>query len=177
MGCALCNLIQLSEAHEPFPSESARQDFFNELAGDIAQNHPELIEKINTCLKKSGEALVSAAPPKFKVGDNAKVVRLLDNMTDQGLIGFTGKVTEVDPLPNGDFNYYVDGHYMHEAELEYAGCKICGADLGGSYAEVNSDSEVIVVFWDTGHHPIVLKMGDCLCRNCQKKVEHYRRFK
>ena len=46
MGCVLCNLIQLSEKDEPFPSESARQHFWNELAVDIAQNHPELVEAI-----------------------------------------------------------------------------------------------------------------------------------
>jgi hypothetical protein len=46
MGCVLCNLIQLSEKDEPFPSESARQDFMNELAGDIASRHPDLVKKI-----------------------------------------------------------------------------------------------------------------------------------
>ena len=45
MGCVLCNLIQLSEERESFSSESARQDFMNELASDIAQYHPELVEK------------------------------------------------------------------------------------------------------------------------------------
>lgn len=46
MGCVLCNLIQLSVEKEPFPSASARLDFENELAGDIATRHPELVTKI-----------------------------------------------------------------------------------------------------------------------------------
>lgn len=58
MGCVLCNLIQLSiEKEGPFPSASARLDFDNELAGDIVQNHPELVEKIRECLKRRGEKL------------------------------------------------------------------------------------------------------------------------
>ena len=46
MGCVLCNLIKISEEQEPFPSESARQDFWNELASDIVQYHPELVVKV-----------------------------------------------------------------------------------------------------------------------------------
>lgn len=61
-----------------------------------------------------------SAIAKFKVGDKVKIVLLLDNMTDQGIVGFIGTVEEVEPLPNGEFNYYVDGHYMHERELEFA---------------------------------------------------------
>lgn len=53
MGCVLCNLIHLSEEQEPFPSDSARQHFMNELAGDIAQYHPELVEKINECCRRA----------------------------------------------------------------------------------------------------------------------------
>lgn len=51
MECTLCNLIQMSEKEEPFPSESARVDFMNQLAGDIALQHPELVKKI---LEKGG---------------------------------------------------------------------------------------------------------------------------
>ncbi len=56
--------------------------------------------------------------PKFKEGDRVKIVRLLDEITCSDLIGKTGTVREVEPLPNGEFNYYVDTHYMHEDELE-----------------------------------------------------------
>lgn len=56
-------------------------------------------------------------PAQYQVGDTVQVVKLLDETTSKDLIGFTGKVDEVDPLPNGDFNYYVGGHYMHEEEL------------------------------------------------------------
>ena len=55
---------------------------------------------------------------KFQIGDKVVIVRLLDEMTNKDLIGFIGTVQEIDPLPNGEYNYYVDGHYMHEAELE-----------------------------------------------------------
>jgi len=51
MGCVLCNLIKLSEEQEQFPSESARQDFWNELASDIVQYHPELVEKVTDLAK------------------------------------------------------------------------------------------------------------------------------
>ncbi|MBA7700301.1 hypothetical protein ES703_109012 [subsurface metagenome] len=56
--------------------------------------------------------------PKFKEGDMVKIVRLLDEITSRSLIGKTGTVREIEPLPNGEFNYYVDTHYMHEDELE-----------------------------------------------------------
>ena len=46
MGCVLCNLLSLDEKREPFPSESARQDFMNELASDIATRHQDLAQKI-----------------------------------------------------------------------------------------------------------------------------------
>lgn len=60
---------------------------------------------------------------RFSVGQRAKIVRLLDNTTTKELIGREGVVTEVDPLPNGDFNYYLscsrdDIYYMHEEELK-----------------------------------------------------------
>lgn len=55
---------------------------------------------------------------KFEVGQEVKVVRILDSMTSKDLIGLVGTVREVEPLPNGDYNYWVDGHYMHEEELE-----------------------------------------------------------
>lgn len=58
---------------------------------------------------------------KFKIGDKVKIVRLLDEMTNRELISMVGTIKEIDPLPNGDFNYYVDGHYMHEEELEKEG--------------------------------------------------------
>lgn len=55
---------------------------------------------------------------KFKIGQRVKIVRLLDEMTSRDLIGKVGTIVEVEPLPNGETNYFVDGHYMHEAELE-----------------------------------------------------------
>lgn len=64
------------------------------------------------------ECLAAQSQPRFQAGDQVKIVRILDDITSRELIGLIGAVQEVDPLPNGDFNYYVDGHYMHEAELE-----------------------------------------------------------
>lgn len=61
-----------------------------------------------------------ASPPKFNVGDIVKVVKLLDETSSRDLIGMTGTIREIDPLPNGDYNYDVDGHYIHEEELEAA---------------------------------------------------------
>ena len=57
---------------------------------------------------------------KFAVGQRVKIVRILDNVTSKKLIGRKGIIVEVDPLPNGDFNYYVGDQYMHEEELETA---------------------------------------------------------
>lgn len=54
MGCVLCNLIQISEKEEPFPSESARQMFWKELANDIAQNHPDLVRDIEAAMVRQG---------------------------------------------------------------------------------------------------------------------------
>lgn len=59
-------------------------------------------------------------PPKFNVGEKVKCVKVLGTMTSPDLVGLVGTVREVDPLPNGDYNYDVDGHYMHEEELEAA---------------------------------------------------------
>ena len=56
--------------------------------------------------------------PKFSVGEKVKVVRLLDNITDRRLIGMIGIVEEIEELPNGQVNYYINGHYVHEEELE-----------------------------------------------------------
>ena len=69
------------------------------------------------------------AEAKFKPGDRVKVVRLLDETTKKTilLIGHVGTVIEIEPLRNGEFDYYVAdeatkviGRYMHEAELEKA---------------------------------------------------------
>ncbi|MEK7503523.1 MAG: zinc ribbon domain-containing protein [Patescibacteria group bacterium] len=57
------------------------------------------------------------ARAKFSVGEKVKVVRLLDTMTNRSLIGMVGTIEEIDQLI-GQVNYYVDGHYMHEQELE-----------------------------------------------------------
>ncbi len=54
MGCVFCNLVSLTEKEEPFPSESAKQDFMNELAKDIAQQHPDLASRIIDHCKKTG---------------------------------------------------------------------------------------------------------------------------
>jgi DNA-binding CsgD family transcriptional regulator len=55
MGCALCNLISISEKEEPFPSESARQDFMHELAKDIARHHPDLVRSIEEAMVNQGD--------------------------------------------------------------------------------------------------------------------------
>ena len=55
---------------------------------------------------------------KFSIGQRVKVVKLLDTLSNKELIGLVGTIDEIDSLPNGDFNYYVDNHYMHEEELE-----------------------------------------------------------
>lgn len=57
---------------------------------------------------------------KFKIGDRVKVVKILDSITTPDLLGFTGTVREVEPLPNGHYNYDVDGHYLNEEMLEAA---------------------------------------------------------
>ncbi len=57
---------------------------------------------------------------KFSVGDKVKVVKLLDDITNRDLIGMIGTIEEIDELI-GQVNYYVDGHYMHEQELEKVG--------------------------------------------------------
>jgi hypothetical protein len=56
---------------------------------------------------------------KFRVGDRVRIVKLLDSITSRALIGKTGIIREIDPLPNGETNYYMGDHYMHEAELEH----------------------------------------------------------
>jgi len=64
------------------------------------------------------------AEPKFKVGQVVRIVKLLnpsindDVITSETLIGKVEVISEVDPLPNGEYNYQVGPHYMHEAELE-----------------------------------------------------------
>lgn len=55
---------------------------------------------------------------KFKVGEQVQVTCILDEMTSKDLVGFVGTIREVDPLANGAYNYDVDGHYMHEEELQ-----------------------------------------------------------
>ena len=55
---------------------------------------------------------------KYSIGATVRVIKLLDDFTEHAIIGIVGTVEDVDPLPNGDFNYFVDGHYMHEEELE-----------------------------------------------------------
>jgi len=55
---------------------------------------------------------------KFAVGQRVRIVLLLDSMSSRNLVGMEGIIKEMEPLPNGDYNYWVDGHYMHEGELE-----------------------------------------------------------
>ena len=63
------------------------------------------------------QALLSK--PKFNVGDKVRVYRLDDTFTNPDLIGIESTIAEVDPLPNGDYNYTLaSGNYMHEGELE-----------------------------------------------------------
>lgn len=81
--------------------------------------------------QKTHKAKVPDLPclPKFTIGTRVKIVRILDDMTSKDLVGTVGTVREIDPLSNGDFNYDVDGHYIHEEELESiisGKCSICG---------------------------------------------------
>ena len=55
---------------------------------------------------------------KFQVGEKVKIVLLLDEITNRDLIGHVGVIRRIDSMPNGETNYYVDDHCMHEAELE-----------------------------------------------------------
>jgi hypothetical protein len=56
--------------------------------------------------------------PKYLPGNIVKIKRIDDALTSPGLVGFVGTVGEVEQLANGQYNYDVDGHYMHEGELE-----------------------------------------------------------
>ena len=58
------------------------------------------------------------APAKYQVGERVKVVKILDTTTPPDLLGFTGTVREIDPLPSGHYNYDVDGNYLNEEMLE-----------------------------------------------------------
>lgn len=63
--------------------------------------------------------MITKKKAKFSVGQRVKIVRILNNLTTRELIGHEGVIMEVEPLPNGDFNYYVDNYYyMHEEELK-----------------------------------------------------------
>jgi len=55
---------------------------------------------------------------KFFIGERVKIVKLLDDITNRKLIGVVGVIEGIDELPNGQVNYYVGSHYMHEQELE-----------------------------------------------------------
>lgn len=59
--------------------------------------------------------------PKFQLGDKVRIVRLLDDMTSPSIIGTVDTINEIEPLANGDYNYYVGTHYVHEEELEKEG--------------------------------------------------------
>lgn len=84
--------------------------------------------------------------PMFTVGARVKIVRILDNMTNKELIGTVGTVQEIDPLANGAFNYDVNGHYMHEEELEAVisgKCTICGEGDVVQTEEKNHETMVV----------------------------------
>ncbi len=60
---------------------------------------------------------------KFKIDDKVKIVKIMDSMTNESLIGKIGHIEKIEPLPNGDFNYDFRAnsgscYYMHEEELE-----------------------------------------------------------
>lgn len=74
-------------------------------------------EMVQWQIRHGGKVPDLPAPPKFQVGDKVKVVRILDTITTPDLLGFTGTVREIDPLPNGHYNYDVDGHYLNEEML------------------------------------------------------------
>ena len=64
--------------------------------------------------------------PFFKTGDLViiKGIHELDTITTRAIVGHAGHIEEVEPLCNGDFNYYMKchtckgSHYMHEIELK-----------------------------------------------------------
>ena len=49
MGCVLCNITNTRPDINAFfcKTEEEKEEFLNELAGDIATRHPEMVEKIN----------------------------------------------------------------------------------------------------------------------------------
>lgn len=62
--------------------------------------------------------------PRFKVDDKVRIARLLDTMTDPGLVGLVGQVEEVESVTLTQHNYYVrtehGSHYCNEQMLEPA---------------------------------------------------------
>jgi hypothetical protein len=79
-------------------------------------SRPTNLQKVSPSMIRK-EKTKEEKMPKFSVGEKVKVVKLLDDITSRELIGMVGIVEEIDKLPNGDFNYYVSGHYVHEEEL------------------------------------------------------------
>jgi len=57
---------------------------------------------------------------KYKIGDSVKIVKIMDDFTSKDLMGKVGRIEDIEELPNGHTNYWVDGHYMHEEELSQA---------------------------------------------------------
>jgi len=66
----------------------------------------------------------SCAPePKFKVGDQIRVVRVLDDITDKNLIGCTGTIMEVESLPHFESIQY---QHNYDVSLNRGGGIITG---------------------------------------------------
>ncbi len=63
--------------------------------------------------------------PRFKFGDLVIIssIHPADGVTSHEIVGHAGQIEEVEPLFNGDFNYFMKcktctgSHYMHEVEL------------------------------------------------------------
>jgi hypothetical protein len=126
-GCETFDLEDMNELEAQLGSFSAVEPLNDksQVKVEITGTWQEIKELLSQpCFKniwfdpRRSHSAVQAA--KFEVGDKVQVVRLLDQMTSKELIGFVGTIREIDSLPNGDFNYYIDDHYMHEGELEFA---------------------------------------------------------
>lgn len=99
---------------------------------------------------------------KYSPGDLVKVVRIDNGITSKDLLGLVGTVREVEQLDNGENNYYVDGHYMHETEIEkYPDTKkiklkdhpfFLGLKSGGMIYDGKSADKEITIVAKTGNY-------------------------
>lgn len=98
-------------------------DQWDRLPLRVKQEHLEKMRVILAIMPEQYMGPKEPKFPKFKVGDKVRIVRLVDTITSQSIIGQVGTITEVDDLPNGDYNYRMDSYYVHEEELELSPAK------------------------------------------------------